>query len=92
MAQQQGPKVQVPTSLQEIIDQDGKVKQEWATFFHALQQTSHNGTRSGPTASRPTDRTLRWVGMPYFDTDLGKSVYLKIASSNTWVDGSGTPV
>jgi hypothetical protein len=40
---------------------------------------------SGPTASRPTDAL---VGFVYFDTTLGRPVYLKVAPS-TWVFGDG---
>jgi hypothetical protein len=40
---------------------------------------------AGTTAARPTDAT---VGFSYFDTTLGKCVWLKTAPS-TWVDGAG---
>lgn len=40
---------------------------------------------SGTTAARPTDAT---VGFLYFDTTLGKPVFLKTAPS-TWVDAAG---
>jgi hypothetical protein len=40
----------------------------------------------GTTASRPTDAT---VGFTYYDTTLGKPVWLKTAPS-TWVDATGT--
>lgn len=40
---------------------------------------------SGTTAARPTDAM---VGFVYFDTTLGKPVYLKTAPS-TWVDAAG---
>lgn len=43
---------------------------------------------SGTTAARPTDGT---VGLTYFDTTLGKPVFLKVAPS-TWVDATGTAV
>lgn len=41
---------------------------------------------SGTTAARPTDAI---AGFTYFDTTLGKPVYLKTAPS-TWVDATGT--
>jgi hypothetical protein len=66
---------------------------EYANFFNTLQLVAFYSTRSGVTADRPTASTLaRWVGMPFFDTTLGKTVFLKIASTNVWVDGSGAVV
>jgi hypothetical protein len=56
-----------------------------------LQQITFNVSRSGPTASRPTSTTPnRFVGMPFFDTDLGLPIFLKTASSNAWVKADGT--
>lgn len=40
---------------------------------------------AGTTAARPTDAK---VGFSYFDTTLGKPVWLKTAPS-TWVDSAG---
>lgn len=41
---------------------------------------------AGTTAARPTDAK---AGFSYFDTTLGKPVWLKTAPS-TWVDATGT--
>lgn len=95
-----GPKVEMPPALSEMFnfryDYDGNVigaslVPEWAAFFNAAQQTLYNASRSGATASRPTS-TLpgRFVGMQYFDTDLGLPVFLKTASTNAWVKADGT--
>ena len=100
MATIAGPKVEMPPAVSEMFnfryDSDGKVigaslVPEWAAFFNATQQTLYNGSRSGPTASRPTS-TLpgRYVGMEYFDTTLGVPVFLKTASTDVWVDSSGS--
>lgn len=98
MATVQGPKVQF--SVSEIFDftydQDGGItgvtlKQEAASFFHSVQQVAFGLSRSGPTAGRPTSTfPARWVGMNYFDTTLGKPIFLKTASSNAWVLADGT--
>lgn len=51
-----------------------------------------NIAESGPTTSRPTDANLK-VGQPYFDTTLGKPIWLKtIGPPQVWVDATGTPV
>lgn len=100
MATIHGPQIQF--SLSEIFDfqydQEGKIigaslKQQAASFLSSVQQVTFNVSRSGPTASRPTSSLAgRFVGMPFFDTTLGKPVFLKTASTNVWVDGAGTPV
>jgi hypothetical protein len=92
-----GPKIQVPTSLTPIMDNQGNVHPVWQSYFHAMQQVTFNVTRSGPTASRPTAKLDgRYIGMPYFDTTLGYQVWLKTAtmysSSDVWVNSAGAPV
>jgi hypothetical protein len=87
-----GPKIQTPTPLTPIMDETGNLHPYWQSFFHSAQNTIYAGTRSGPTASRPTSvLDGRYIGMPYFDTTLGLTVFLKIASTNVWVKGDGTP-
>lgn len=94
---QSGPKIQMPTSLSAVftVDAEGNInglQQEWAQFFNAVQSLLYVSTRSGPTASRPTStQPNRFVGMAYFDVQLGLPVFLKTASSNAWVKADGTP-
>lgn len=45
---------------------------------------------AGPTSSRPSGADVR-VGFQYFDTTLGKPIFLK-DSTPTWVDATGTTV
>ena len=91
-----GPLIQLPPANAPFSTQTDEgqhsLSPEAASFLHAVQQVIFYSTRSGGTASRPTGTTQRWIGMPYFDTTLGKTVYLKIASTNVWVDGSGAVV
>ena len=96
-----GPKIQNPQTLSDVVDivqgPQGEIismtlNTQWAAFFHSLQQTAFNVSRSGPTTSRPTsDLEGRFVGMPFFDSTLGYTVFLKIASTDVWVDATGTP-
>jgi len=93
MAALAGPKVQVPSALTSVHDEHGLVRPEWQTFFHSVQQTTFIVTRSGPTASRPTSALDgRFIGMPYFDTTLGLTVYLKSVNPDVWVNGAGAIV
>lgn len=86
----------MPSTLSEMFEtgQDGQItgmKQPWAQFFHALEGIANAHTKSGPTSSRPTS-SMQWrfVGMPFFDTTLGLTVFLKTASSDVWVKADGT--
>lgn len=100
MAAIAGPKLEVPPAISDMFEMtygsDGQLvslnlRLPWATFFNSAQQTIYNVSRSGPTASRPTSSLPgRFVGMPYFDTTLGKPIFLKTASSNAWVLADGT--
>lgn len=98
MAAIAGPALQMPTSLSPLtnVGADGRplgVKPEWAAFFNALQQIAFCASRNGPTASRPTSAVIgRFIGMPYFDTTLGLSVFLKSINPDVWVKGDGTVV
>ena len=84
-----GPKIQVPVWAAEIFPDRPDVQ----SFLHSLQNTTFNVSRSGPTASRPTKALDgRFISMPYFDTTLGLTVYLKSTSPDVWVNGTGTPV
>lgn len=89
-----GPKLQQPQALSPLIQQDSQIASvEYSVFFNRLQDIAFYSTRSGTTAERPTASSLaRWVGMQFFDTTLGKPVFLKIASTNIWIDGSGAVV
>lgn len=63
-----------------------RVGSQSAPRFLTPQLLSALVSSSGTTAARPTDAT---VGYIYFDTTLGKPVFLKTAPS-TWVDSTGT--
>ena len=60
----------------------------WGAWLHQVFLCCFATQDSGITASRPT--TELWIGRRYFDTTLGKPVYLKSISPNVWVDGVGT--
>ncbi len=82
-----GPIVQVPSIL---VDQSDP---QWRAFHQSTQQIVYNASRSGPTASRPTSaQPGRFIGMPYFDTDLGFQINLQSVNPDVWVKGDGTPV
>lgn len=88
-----GLNLQQPGNFSPVAGQNGAPTREWQAFFHTVGDVVYNVTRSGPTASRPTSsQDNRWVGMPYFDTTLGKPIFLKSVNPDVWVDGSGAAV
>ena len=71
-----------------LVDENGNITQPWMAWVQRVNDISVMGQRSGTTANRPVS-TL-WIGMVYFDTTLGKPVWLRSNNPNVWVDGVGT--
>ena len=91
-----GPKIELPSTLAQMFtyDEQGQITgltPQWAQFFHALEGLVKVATKSGASTDRPTS-TMQWryTGMPFFDTTLGLTIFLKTASSNAWVKADGT--
>ena len=86
-----GPKIQAPSNLGQMFETgpNGEIigtKPQYASFLHSLQQTAFAVTRSGPTTSRPTSNMDgRWIGMPFFDTDISQTVFLQSVNPDVWV-------
>lgn len=95
-----GPNVQMPPAISQmfniVTDDKGRLvsmtlRPDWAAFFQAVQQIAISGSRNGSTTARPTsDFKGRYEGMPFFDRTLGQPVFLKFASSDVWVDATGS--
>lgn len=60
----------------------------WASFFEQVFNLLNAMTQAGTTAQRPT--SFLWIGRRYFDSTLGKPVYVKSVGPVVWVDGVGT--
>jgi len=92
-------KISLPTVRQRVDkhDADGKwvcVDPKWFQLFNILAEVAQEDTTSGTTANRPTAAATNvlWVGFRYFDTTLGKPIWLKSTSPNVWVDATGAVV
>lgn len=68
----------------------GVASRPWLEWFNLAHQTITAARQSGPTASRPA--SLVWIGRQYFDTTIGKPVYVKSVKPIVWVDAAGTVV
>jgi hypothetical protein len=68
-----------------------KFTSEWGGWFSTVQRILTAVSTAGISTSRPTQG--QYQGMPYFDTTLGKPIWLKTpGASPVWVDATGTPV
>jgi hypothetical protein len=76
-------------SIIDYLNQVGKltndVVKDWNTVYQYVMGLS------GTTANRPSSNL--YVGLSYFDTNLGKPIYCKqFNPSIIWVDSTGTTV
>lgn len=82
--------------LRAVVNQFGNLPFDWRQWFARADDVVEACRRVGPTASRPIDG---FVGMQYFDTDLGHVIWAAAivpaalpADRVTWVDATGTTV
>ena len=62
----------------------------WKGWFNTAHTVLYAASNAGTTAQRPA--TNQFVGMPYFDTTLGKPIWLKTPGNvPVWVDATGAP-
>lgn len=92
-----GPRVQLPGGgANPVVDMSGDHPHndtDWIAFFSVLQMIAFASTRSGTTAQRPTSATPgRWVGMPYYDTTIGKPIWLQSVVPDVWITAAGAVV
>ena len=81
-----------PIPRWEIVDKVGKLLPQWQAYLSQIDAFIVRFTgQNGVTASRPTNNL--YVGLQYFDTTLGKPIWVKTAgSSPVWVDATGASV
>lgn len=73
---------------EDIFTDKKAFKFSWYTWFQQVYTICFAAQQSGTTAQRPDK--LIWIGRRYFDSDLGKPVFVKSANPVVWVDGVGT--
>ena len=81
--------MQKPPAAQNMVDRNFNTTSEWLTWFTVLWSTAGALDDSGTTAKRPTVKLYQ--GWPYFDTTLGKPIWLKSTRPTVWVDATGSP-
>jgi hypothetical protein len=70
----------------ELVDMNRQPTLPWLQAISRIHRVAMAMQLSGTSAQRPT--TNLWVGRPYFDTDLGKPVWLKTVNPPEWIDAS----
>jgi hypothetical protein len=74
-----------------MVDAQGLPSLAWSQLFTRWHRIITAAAQSGVTANRPA--SLLWIGRPYFDTTLGKPIWVKqVNPSVVWVDAAGTSV
>lgn len=73
-----------------IANENGNLTDSWRSWFSRVQAIVSASQQSGTTANRPTK--VLWLGRRYFDTTLGKPVYVRSVNPTVWVDAAGVVV
>lgn len=73
-----------------LVDDDKNATLPWKQVFSRWQKVILSVRQSGTTANRPTSGL--WIGRTYFDTTLGKPIWVKTVGPTVWVNAAGTPV
>lgn len=76
---------------QQMVTPDLKLEATWGQWTQRVHNISRAQIQSGTTALRPT--SLLWIGRFYFDTTLGKPIWIKqVKPAVIWVDATGAAV
>ncbi len=74
-------------SNSQIINGGNYASPAWMQWFARVHGLVNGMQQSGGTVGRPAK--LVWIGLRFFDTDLGKPVYVKSVNPIVWVDAAG---
>lgn len=77
-----------------LVDKSGQVVPTWRAFFNSVAYWLRPVGASGPTANRPVDTSSiqLYIGQPYFDTSLGKPIWVQSRNPTVWCDATGASV
>lgn len=73
-----------------IVQSKNQMTTPWFSWFNRLFFLAQALGDSGVTALRPT-KSL-YVGRNYFDTTLGKPIWIQSLNPTVWVDATGAAV
>lgn len=77
-----------------ISDEKGRLTPLYEALMSSIDYWLSPVGSSGATANRPLGSTARplYVGQPYFDTSLGKPIWVKSMNPTVWVDATGASI
>lgn len=73
-----------------VVGEDKRATFPWLQWMQRVQNVVNAVSGSGATADRPT--RLLWVGRPFYDTTLGKPIWVATVNPVAWVDATGAAV
>lgn len=79
-----------PPSIHPVQDKNGQITVPWKAFMDQVFYICQGISSSGPSNQRPTK--LLYVGRSFFDTDLGKPIWIRQVSPVIWVTSDGNPI
>ncbi len=84
----------VPANTIITDSKNGSLTREWQAFFASVHDWLGPVGQSGITANRPIDSSQNqlYIGQSYFDTTLGKPIWVKSKNPTVWVDATGASV
>lgn len=84
----------IPSSVGAFVDRMGRLVSEWRSYFESVNYWLRPLGSSGTTTNRPVDMSQipLYIGQPYFDTTLGKPIWVKSKNPTVWVDATGAAV
>lgn len=77
-----------------LVDTQRRMTPVYQAFFSSIHDWLGPIGMSGSTGDRPinTPRNFLYVGQQYFDTTLGKPIFVASLNPTVWVDATGAPV
>ncbi len=73
-----------------LLGDDGRLSLPWSQWFTRVHNMVASLYMSGATADRPAK--LLWIGRQFYDTTLGKPVWVNSVNPTVWHDASGAVV
>ena len=73
-----------------VVDPMRMVTPPWGAWVQRVHDVAIASQQSGATADRPTAGL--WIGRQFYDTTLGKPVWVQSVRPTVWVDATGAPV
>jgi hypothetical protein len=81
----------IPTTAK-AVDKDGNLVPAYQAWFSSIQYWLSPVGSNGTTALRPINTAptrFLYIGQTYFDTTLGKPIFVKSLNPTVWVDATG---